>query len=126
MDTVATLLLLTVVLLAVAAIAHFALRGNKQFPEGTTRSGFRGWLLVLAIVQRLVLLRAIADFVVALPDYREHWNNPVMRRAIYAEAGITLAILPLFAYATVIMTLKRRIFRSCSGSRWFCSSCFPG
>jgi hypothetical protein len=110
MDLIIKFLPLAVVLLAIVVIWRSTIRKNRQFPERTTRRGFRGWLLVLAIVQWIILLRTVGDIVTGLPDYDEHWSNSVARHGIVVEAGITVGAFLFFAYATVMMTLKRRIF----------------
>jgi hypothetical protein len=108
MDLIIKFLPLAAVLLAIVVIWRSTIRKNRRFPERTMRRGFRGWLVVLAVVQWVILLRTVGDIVTGLPAYEEHWSNSVARRGIVA--GITVGALLFFAYATAMMTLKRRIF----------------
>lgn len=104
------LLPLALLILGALAIWFFAWREGKKRPEGAKIEGFGGWLLIVAICQWFGTLSLFADFLKALPEYEKHWSNPIARRVIMAEAGLTLGFVGFMIYVAIMMSLKRRVF----------------
>jgi len=72
--------------------------------------GFGGWLLLIAVGQWLAILRQAVEFVSGLPSWMSQWGDPLLRRAVLGEAGLSAGLIAFMLYTAIMMNLKRREF----------------
>ncbi len=82
-------------------------RNARAGPPGES---FAGWLAALFVLQCLAVLGLLGGLLRHMPLFERYAVLPATRPAVFVEVAVHLAVLAFVAWATAVMTGRRRLF----------------